>query len=259
MTTLFSKMVAIVGELAGNQVNENSALSSSFLEKNADDFFERDREVIQHETVAGDEYIWIVKGNGSGTSLEHSAELCAETKICVAHEKSKFFLVTCSGTDSGDVKEVSQNEALAVANKNRGFFDHRPIRQNIIDAISDYTGIDKLSLQEINLFREILSPSPNENIYLKFHFDEKMNKVIIDMAKPELVSDEADKRRHSVFLFSAKNRNIDDRVKNNDLFLKIKPCNNASIGKPQEITEEEFQRADKTAKAKPKSTPEFSI
>lgn len=248
MTTLFSKMLNIVGDLAGSQVNERSSLSPAFLEKNQDDFFERDREVIQQETVAGDKYIWIIKGNGSGTSLEHSAELCAETRICSANEKSKFYLISCSDRDAGEIEEITQEKALSIASKNRGFFEHRPVRQDIIEAISEHTGIDKLSLQEMQVFNDLLKPTPDEDIFLKFEFDEKMNKVVIDMAKPCMKDNDPNKRKHAVFLFSAQNREITERVKEENLFLKIKPCNNASRGKVKEISQSDFEAADRTAK-----------
>lgn len=259
MRTLFQKMLDIVGESAGIQVNEQISSSPAFMEKNAESFFESDREVIQHETMAGDEYIWILQGNGSGTVLEHSAELCAETKICAAHDKSKFYLIKCTGPDQGEIEKITQAKALLIANKNRGFFDHPPVRQDIIESISDYTGIDKLSLQEMNLLREILRPSPGENIFLRFQYDDRNNKVVIDMAKPHVVGNDPQKRKHTLFVFSAKNREITEKVKSEGLFLKIKPCSNASRGKATEVTESEFEAADKASKIKKRENPELTF
>lgn len=259
MKTLFSQMVSIVGDLAGSSVDDDKQSSASFLERNQDDFFEKDREVIQNETLEGDQYIWILKGNGSGTSLDHSSEVCTEAKICSAHEKSKFYLISCSGMDSGEIEEISQEQALAIAKKNRGFFEHKPFRQYIVDVVSDYTGIDKLSIQEMSLFSETLNPTPDEKIFLKFEYNEKMNKVIIDMAKPHVKEGGINKKKHGVFLFSAQDRAITDRLKKDDVYLSIKPCNNASKVIAKEITKAEFESADKASKNKRKFSSELII
>lgn len=257
--SMFQKMLNIVGELAGIQVNSSCSSSAAFLERHSEDFFERDRIVIENETRTDDLYLWIVKGCGSGTCLEHLAEECAEVKICSAHEKSKFYLLSFSDRDQGVIEEVTQDQALKLASKNKGLFPHQPVRQDIISGISNFSGIDEISLQEMSLFNEILSPVPNEPIYLKMHFDEKMDKVIVDMAKPVLKEYQTGKRKHGMFVFSAKHREISENLKGKDAFLKILPCENAKKAKFLSINENEFDVADKRSKNKTNQVQELAI
>lgn len=259
MATMFSKLVSIVGELAGSEVNEGVSSSAAFLEKHSEDFFEKDREVIERETFSGDKYIWAVKGCGSGTILEHVSDLSAEAKICSSHANSKFYLLTFTDRNQGSIDEITQSKALDIANKNRGFFENTPVRQEIIQGISRTTGIDELSLQEMGLFKNVLSPSPNEDIYLKFSYDSKMQKIIVDMAKPKLKEYTAGKIKHGMFLFSSKHRDIKESMKTKDLFIKIKPCDNASKGKFYEIPKEEFEKADSSAKKNKISEAEIAM
>ncbi|WP_105903706.1 hypothetical protein [Vibrio gangliei] len=121
MKTLFEQMV---------EASVQYPLMTRFTE----DLFEIDRDIIENDSVVGDKYIWILKGNGAGTWLYRLNSKIGiemlEYTIKNEPESSEFFWLHNNGDQKSILQHISRSHALSLA-KAQVLTNREPRRRNL--------------------------------------------------------------------------------------------------------------------------------
>ncbi len=117
----------------------------AFLQRHKEDFTKVDKDTILNEAQAGDEYIAILKAEGTGTWL---ARFDCEEKNNNALVKtqnsgvnSRFYHLKFSGINKGTVMEVSQIQAITLSKTVKAKVDRVPRRDYVFSLLDKAMGL----------------------------------------------------------------------------------------------------------------------
>lgn len=81
-------------------------IPSGFLSLYVDDLYFHDKKSLENETKYGSTLIWVLKHSGAGTAMLFTGSDYSKHSIKLQSKKSLFFLVECSGTNEGTIKQL---------------------------------------------------------------------------------------------------------------------------------------------------------
>lgn len=95
-TNIFNKIVEISEKM----------IPDGFLSLYKDDLYFHDKNSLENETRSGSTLVWVLKHGGAGTAMLFTGSDYSKHSIKLQSKKSLFFLVECSGINSGSIKQL---------------------------------------------------------------------------------------------------------------------------------------------------------
>lgn len=131
-----------------NIFNEMTTIASNYphlLTSYRNDLFEIDRDTIMNEAVAGDKYLWVLKGSGCGTWLlrlgsEFSLEM-AEYIVKNEWKEAEFFWIHVN-KDDYLVQHITRNHAAALAANQKPNHNRVPKRRDLFTQVLHDLGLN---------------------------------------------------------------------------------------------------------------------
>lgn len=121
MKTLFDQMV-------------DASVQYPVMTNYKEDLFEIDRDIIENDSVVGDKYIWILKGNGAGTWLyrlnSKTGIEMIEYTIKNEPDTSEYFWLHNNGDSKSVLQHISKSHALSLA-RSQVLTNREPRRRNL--------------------------------------------------------------------------------------------------------------------------------
>ncbi|MEZ8292294.1 hypothetical protein AB6D11_00410 [Vibrio splendidus] len=126
-----------------------SAQPGLFMRTHKEDHYVLDKDTLENDSQSGDQWLFSLKSNGSGTYLnlldceteDHNNVALIRTNSC--DEDCIHYLLTCTGHNQGQIKQVSQEEAVVLAKTTHEKPNRIPRRKDIMSQIHDQLGIGK--------------------------------------------------------------------------------------------------------------------
>lgn len=136
-----------------------------FMLSHKDDHYILDKDALENDSQSGDKWLFSLKSNGAGTYLnllncdteDHNNVALIRTKSC--YKDCIHYLLTCTGHNQGDIKQVSQDEAVILAKTTHEKPNRIPRRKDIMSQIHDQLGIGS---------KTAFGSLYNQDIYTKF-------------------------------------------------------------------------------------------
>jgi len=161
-----------------------------------DDLHIHDKEELLESSQKHDRYIWALKDNGCGTQLVLAGTTNAEWMVDNIGEKSKFYSLSLSGINTGEVKPVSKDEAMGIVAHYSRSSPRVPRISSVFSTLLKEIEIASNQELQYSLLMSDMSPEPGNLVLAeikKTNYDEVQIKVLRPTEKSKDISSKSDK------------------------------------------------------------------
>ncbi|EGR3229873.1 hypothetical protein DC914_RS28255 [Vibrio parahaemolyticus] len=170
-----------------------------------------DKDLLLNDTQYGQHWIAILKGSGAGTNLNrcNSTSTSPEnhTRECVkdAADNSKFYHIECKGHNTGEITEVTKEQALRLSTQFEDAPGYRPRRislkqrlEEMLDLRTPFDESPKFSGLSGTQFDKYVC-NDNEISAFKISTRHGTGQAIIEVARTKVNPDSSTRTLHDVY------------------------------------------------------------
>lgn len=126
--------------IAENEAEQTKGKDVAYYQNDKIHLEDFDKDVMHNDSQAGEEYIFVLKGNGFGTYLMALDGESVASDVRLGDKTSKFFHMKLDDVNSGEIREVTNREAKKIVTNAVTNPEIEPRRRQLYDQLSEIVG-----------------------------------------------------------------------------------------------------------------------